>query len=207
MGLDTEQVTRVYAAYSRFYDFLFGRIFHDGRAQAVKTLRLKPGEEVLEVGVGTGLSLPFYPRYCRIIGIDLCAEMLRRGYQRIYRQSLNHVRLEEMDATRMSFPDNRFDAVVAAYVMTAVPDPRQALREMVRVCRPGGRIVLLSHFRNGHPFLSRIEKTISPLCVKLGFRTDVELERLLEGSPVRVAQRARVKPLNYWNLVLCVNEK
>jgi phosphatidylethanolamine/phosphatidyl-N-methylethanolamine N-methyltransferase len=205
--MDTEKVEKIYSVYSGFYDILFGTIFHDSRRAAVHLLGIKPGERVLEVGVGTGLSLPFYPRDCQVVGIDLTGPMLEKGFEKISRKGLRHIHLQRMDATRMAFAENSFDAVVAAYVMTAVPQPRSVLLEMCRVCRPGGRIVLLNHFSNGHPVLSRMERIISPLCAKIGFRTDLALDELLEGSPLVIQRKCRVNPFRYWQIVQCINEK
>ena len=205
--LETHQVEKVYSSYSRFYDLVFGKIFHDSRTAAIRLLDLKPGTRILEVGVGTGLSLPFYPRDCRVIGIDLTGPMLEKGLEKIRRWQLNHIDLQKMDATYMAFADDRFDAVMAAFVMTAVPYPRRVLSEMSRVCRPGGKIVLLNHFSNHNPFVSRLEKSISSLCTRIGFRTDLALEELLEGSPLVVQQKLRVNPFRFWQTVQCINQK
>jgi phosphatidylethanolamine/phosphatidyl-N-methylethanolamine N-methyltransferase len=205
--MDTEKVTKVYSAYSGFYDLLFGKIFHHSRAAAIDLLDLKSGDRVLEVGVGTGLSLPLYPRNCSIIGIDLTGPMLEQGAKKIKRLGLDHVYLQQMDATHMAFRDSLFDAVVAAYVMSTVPNPRAVLAEMIRVCRPGGRIVLLNHFSNGNRLVSRVEKTISPLCTWIGFRSDLSLESLLDQTCLDVEHNLKVNPFNYWHIVQCVNRK
>src|SRR3989454_202143 len=155
--MDTAKVERVYTSYAKVYDHIFGKIFHDGREHAVRLLNLSPGESVLEVGVGTGLALPCYPRTCEVVGIDLSAGMLARCRQRVQELGLAHVTLHRMDASAMEFPDDSFDAVMAAYVVTAVPDYRMAMQEMVRVCKPGGRIILLNHFSNGNPIINTIE--------------------------------------------------
>ncbi|MBI3611378.1 MAG: methyltransferase domain-containing protein [Nitrospirae bacterium] len=205
--MDTEKVTKVYSVYSGFYDLLFGKIFHDSRVAAINLLGLRSGDRVLEVGVGTGLSLPLYPRNCTVIGIDLTGPMLVKGAKKIQRLGLGHIHLQQMDATHMAFGDSLFDAVLAAYVMSTVPDPRQVLAEMSRVCRPGGRIVLLNHFSNGNRLISRVEKTISPLCTWIGFRSDLCLKSLLDETCLDVEQNLKVNPFNYWHIVQCVNRK
>jgi phosphatidylethanolamine/phosphatidyl-N-methylethanolamine N-methyltransferase len=205
--LETQKVEKVYSTFSRFYDLVFGKFFHDSRTAAIRLLDLKPGTRILEVGVGTGLSLPFYPRDCRVIGIDLTGPMLEKGVEKIRRWQLNHIDLQQMDATHMAFADDRFDAVMAAFVMTAVPYPHEVLSEMSRVCRPEGKIILLNHFSNDNPFVSRLEKSISPLCTRIGFRTDLALEELLEGSPLVVQQKLRVNPFRFWQTVQCINKK
>lgn len=202
--MNTEKVTRVYSAYSGFYDLIFGKIFQDSRLAAIDLLELKAGSWVLEVGVGTGLSLPLYPPDCRVVGVDLTGPMLRRGARRIRKLELGQVHLQQMDATHMAFRDGLFDSVMAAYVISTVPNPRGVLAEMSRVCRPGGKIVLLNHFSNGNRLVSRVEKTLSPLCTRIGFRSDLSLESLLEESGLTVLQNIRVNPFNYWHIVQCV---
>ncbi|OGA45853.1 MAG: hypothetical protein A3F74_16885 [Betaproteobacteria bacterium RIFCSPLOWO2_12_FULL_62_58] len=137
--MDLRKIERVYSSYARVYDRLFGRIFQHSREAAVRDLNVEPGERVLEVGVGTGLCLPSYPRHCKITAIDLSNAMLVKARDRVRVQNLAHVTLMRMDAGDMKFPDGSFDIVVAAYVITAVPDYRKVMSEMIRVCRPGGR--------------------------------------------------------------------
>ncbi|MEW6324496.1 MAG: methyltransferase domain-containing protein [Nitrospirota bacterium] len=205
--LDAKKVEKVYSIYSNCYDLVFGRLFHDSRATAIELLNLHPGSRVLEVGVGTGLSLPLYPRDCRIVGVDLTGQMLERGARRVERLGLSHVHLQRQDAARLAFQDDSFDAVMAAYVISAVPDPRRVLAEMSRVCRPNGVIVLLNHFATAHPLLSRVEKSLSPICRWIGFRSYLSLDPLLQETSLAVQQRLRVNPLNYWHVVQCVNRK
>jgi len=205
--MDTARVERVYTSYAKVYDHIFGKIFHDGREHAVRLLNLSPGESVLEVGVGTGLALPCYPRTCEVVGIDLSAGMLARCRQRVRELGLAQVTLQRMDASAMEFQDDSFDAVMAAYVVTAVPDYRMVMQEMVRVCKPGGRIILLNHFSNGNPIINTIEKVLSPFCKQLGWRTDLSLATVLDGTHLTVIHKQKVNPLRFWHLVKCVNEK
>lgn len=202
--MDVDEIERVYSAYSGFYDLIFGKLFDRARIHALARLDIKPGDRILEVGVGTGLSLPLYPRHCQIVGIDLTGPMLDKGRERVRKHGLGHVELQRMDASRMQFPDASFDAVFAAYVITAVPQPKQVLAEMARVCRPGGRIVLLNHFSNGNPLISKVERTIAPLCSRIGFRSDLSMEELFEGTDLVVTRKEKVPPLNYWRIVECV---
>ena len=112
-----------------------------------------------------------------------------------------------MDAANMRFSDNSFDAVMAAYVITAVPDHKTVIQEMVRVCRPGGRILLLNHFSNGNQLIGSIERLVSPLCRHLGFRTDLNLQTVLDGTTLQVIRKRRVTPLGLGNLGVCINLK
>ena len=205
--MDIAKVERVYTNYAGVYDHIFGKIFHESRESAVRNLRIVPNEEILEVGVGTGIALPFYPKNCKVVGIDLSPGMLAKARQRQSRYHLDHVRLMLMDAGRMDFPDDSFDTVMAAYVVTAVPDYRTVVNEMIRVCRPGGRIIMLNHFSNGNKLIAAVEKVISPLCKHIGFRTDLSLKTVLEGTTLRVARKEKVNPLKFWHLVECVNQK
>lgn len=205
--MDLQKVERVYSNYAGVYDQIFGRIFHESRESAVRRLNVRPGEQILEVGVGTGLSLPLYPRDCAVVGIDLSAGMLEKARERVRAHGLTNVDLLRMDAGHMEFPDDSFDTVMAAYVVTAVPDYRKVIAEMIRVCRPSGRIIMLNHFSNGNKLIAAVEKVISPLCKHIGFRTDLSLNSVLEGTSLLVARKEKVNPLRFWHLVECVNKK
>lgn len=205
--MDLQKIERVYSSYAGVYDHIFGKIFHESRQAAVLNLGVRPGERILEVGVGTGLSLPLYPAHCRVVGIDLSPGMLDKARARAERFRLRHVELHQMDAGQMSFESDSFDTVMAAYVVTAVPDYRTVVSEMIRVCRPGGRIIMLNHFSNGNKLIAAVEKAISPLCKHIGFRTDLSLNTVLEGTSLAVAHKKKVNPLRFWHLVECVNEK
>lgn len=205
--MDATHVERVYSAYSRVYDRVFGRVFQDSRVVLAAAIEPRPGENVLEVGVGTGLLLPLYADRCRVTGIDLSAGMLDKARERVDQLGLQDVTLEQMDAGAMTFADDSFDIAVAAYVVTAVPDYRAVMNEIVRVVRPGGRILLLNHFVNGSPVLAACERAVSPLCIHLGFRTDLSVGQVLDGLPLAKVRDERVKPLGMWHLVECRNDK
>lgn len=205
--MDLRQVERVYSRYADVYDRLFGRIFQASREAAIRGLNARPGERILEVGVGTGLCLPLYPWHCRVIAFDFSAAMLEKARQRKRAHSLDHVDLLRMDAGSMPLRDDSFDTVVAAYVVTAVPDHQKLMSEMVRVCRPGGRILLLNHFTNGNRLVAVVERAISPLCRHIGFRTDLSVESVLDGTPLIVARDKKQKPFGMWHLVECLNRK
>ena len=205
--MNLESLERVYTNYSPVYDQTFGKAFNQSREFAVRGLPLVPNDEVLEVGVGTGIALPLYPAHCKITGIDLSEGMLKVAQERINEHRLNHVTLQRMDAGQMDFADNSFDLVMAAYVVTAVPDYRKVVSEMIRVCRPGGRIVMLNHFSNGNKLIAAVEKLISPMCQRIGFRTDLSLNHVLESTSLQVTKKEKMNPLRFWYLVECVNAK
>ena len=205
--MNLESLERVYTNYSTVYDQTFGKAFNQSREFAVRGLPIQADDKVLEVGVGTGMALPLYPRHCNITGIDLSEGMLKVAQERIDQHGLNHVTLLRMDAGAMEFEENAFDLVMAAYVVTAVPDYRKVVSEMIRVCRPGGRIVMLNHFSNGNKLIAAVEKLISPMCQRIGFRTDLSLNHVLEGTSLQVAKKEKMNPLRFWYLVECVNAK
>jgi phosphatidylethanolamine/phosphatidyl-N-methylethanolamine N-methyltransferase len=205
--MDLKKVERVYTAYASVYDHTFGKAFKQSRESAVRGLPIKPGCRVLEVGVGTGEALPLYPAHCNVLGIDLSDGMLEHARRRVEQYQLSHLTLQRMDAGNMQLADDSFDIVMAAYVVTAVPDYRKVVDEMIRVCKPGGRIVMLNHFSNGNKVIAAVEKWISPLCKHIGFRTDLALNTVLEGTSLIVASKKKVNPLRFWHLVECVNKK
>lgn len=205
--MDLKKVERVYTSYAGVYDHIFGKVFHEGRESAIRNLNVQPDEKILEVGIGTGLALPMYPRHCQIVGIDFSEGMLEKARQRAAEHRMSHVQLHRMDAGAMEFADSSFDTVVAAYVVTAVPDHRKVVNEMIRVCRPGGRIIMLNHFSNGNKIIAAVEKVISPITKHLGWRTDLSLNAVLEGTSLHVARKQNVNPLRFWALVECVNGK
>jgi phosphatidylethanolamine/phosphatidyl-N-methylethanolamine N-methyltransferase len=205
--MNLESLERVYTNYSSVYDQTFGKAFNQSREFAVRGLPIAPNDEVLEVGVGTGIALPLYPTHCKITGIDLSEGMLKVAQERIDEHRLNHVTLQRMDAGKMDFEDSSFDLVMAAYVVTAVPDYRKVVSEMIRVCRPGGRIVMLNHFSNGNKIIAAVEKLISPMCQRIGFRTDLSLKHVLDSTALQVTKKEKMNPLRFWDLVECVNTK
>jgi len=185
------------------YDQVFGPGLQAGRAQAIRHLPLWAGDSVLEIGIGTGLTAAHYPRHCSVTGIDVSAKMLERAARRLARRQLHHVRLLQMDAAAMAFPDNTFDLGYAAYVLTAVPDPIAVAREMCRVCKPGGYIIFLNHFLSHHPVLSWCERAISPLTQRIGFRTDLSLALLLARANLTSVGVERVNRAGLWTVVVC----
>lgn len=205
--MDLRKIERVYTGYARVYNRIFGTIFQRSREAAIHDLNVQPEERVLEVGVGTGLCLPFYPAHCRITGVDLSDGMLARARDLVRSRKLSHVKLFCMDAGAMDFPDGSFDTVVAAYVVTAVPDHRKVMSEMIRVCRPGGRIMLLNHFTHDAKLIAAFEKAISPLCKHIGFRTDLSVADVLDGWPIIMQRHEKVNPLQMWRVVECINAK
>jgi phosphatidylethanolamine/phosphatidyl-N-methylethanolamine N-methyltransferase len=196
------QVQAAQAAYRRYagvYDALFGPVLQPGRKAVIAALGCRPGERVLEVGVGTGLSLPMYPPYVKLTGLDVSREMLEKARQRVERRGLRNVEtLVEMDAESTSFPAGSFDKVVAMYVISVVQRPARLMEELRRVCRPGGEIFLISHVRSENPLLGALEKGLAPFSSKLGWHPDFDL-REIEGVGGTVLEISTVGLL--WKVV------
>ena len=156
--MNEEEVRRAYARWAPVYDFTFGKIADWGRMRTVDYINSRHGR-VLEVGIGTGISLPHYKRSLKVTAIDLSPQMLKRARQRVRRERLKHVEaVLEMDAGAMKFPDDSFDVVVAMYVLTVVPDPKKVMEELERVCRPGGEVIVVNHFSQSHGIGARSRK-------------------------------------------------
>lgn len=203
--MTVEYVEKVYNRYSSVYDLIFGRVFNSGRERAPQLLDLSPGTRLLEVGVGTGLAIPLLPRNIEITGIDLSQKMLNQARKRMDTLGAQNVQLLKMDATRLMFPDNSFDRVLAAYFISTVPDPAKVILEMKRVCAPGGYLVFLNHFRYDAPIIGPLEKFLSPLFYRVGFRTDLEVNELMQETGLEIETLEKIDFLGHWQAVRCVN--
>ena len=203
--LNATDVQKAYRRWAPFYDQTFGKIVEAGVQQTVVRANQFKGR-LLEVGVGTGINLGLYPRSCEITGIDLSAGMLEKAHERIVKKGLRNCKVMEMDAAAMTFADDTFDIVYAPYLISVVPDPVAVAREMRRVCKPGGRIVILNHFKSENPVISRIERAISPMCVHLGFKSDLDLPGFLAQAALKPVSIHKVNLANMWSLVTCVKD-
>ena len=190
--MQIEAVKAAYRRYANVYDALFGPVLQPGRKAVLEALKCRPGDRVLEVGVGTGLSLPLYPSDVRVTGIDLSREMLEKARTRVKRRGLGNVDgLHEMDANAMNFPDASFDKVVAMYVVSIVQEPAKLLGELHRVCKPDGEIYMVNHVRSANPIIGAVEKSLARFSDHIGFHPDFDLHSLVNGS-ARVEHIANV---------------
>jgi phosphatidylethanolamine/phosphatidyl-N-methylethanolamine N-methyltransferase len=202
--VETDFVEGVYEKLASVYDVFFGPALHPGRLRALERMGIQAKDRVLEVGVGTGINVGLYPRECTVTGIDLSASMLEKARERVAKKGLTNVRLFEMDATSLEFADDSFDIVYAPYVISVVPDPVAVAREMRRVCRRGGRIVILNHFRSQNAIVSRVERLISPMTVHAGFKSDLDLPAFLAQAQLTPVSIEKVNIPRMWSLVTCV---
>ena len=204
--VETDFVAGVYEKLASVYDWVFGPTLQAGRLQAIQRMAISRGDRILEVGVGTGINLGLYPRDCSVTGIDLSDSMLEKAYERVARKTMLNVRLIQMDASRLTFEDASFDIVYAPYLISVVPDPVQVAREMRRVCRPGGRIIFLNHFRSPNPILSRVERLISPFTVHIGFKSDLDLPAFVAQAELAPVCIEKVNIPRIWSLVTCIKD-
>ena len=206
VAVETSFVRAVYERIASVDDLLFGWTLHTGRLETIERLKIQPGDDVLEVGVGTGINAVLYPDNCTVTGIDLSTSMLEGAARRLERHGVRNVRLQQMDATRLLFPDESFDLVYAPYVISVVSDPIAVVKEMQRVCRPGGRVIVLNHFLSEHRWLARIERMLSPLTVHVGFKADLDLPAFLAQAGLDPVSIEKVNVPRIWSLVTCVKD-
>ena len=205
-AVENDFVAGVYENIAWFYDLTFGPALHPGRVDAIERMGIKPGDRVLEVGVGTGINTALYPSDCAVTGIDFSSSMLEKAHDRIARKGVRNVRLLQMDAQNMKFADDSFDIVYAPYVISVVPDPVAVTREMYRVCKPGGKIIILNHFRSKSRLGSWLEKIIAPFTLYLGFKSDLDLPAFLVQANLKPVSIEKVNIPRIWSLVTCIKE-
>ena len=199
-------VQRAYDRIAKVYDVFFGAILQPGRERAVRTIQSRPGLRVLELGIGTGLTAPLYSRDWSVVGVDLSSAMLMLARKRIAELGLESVQLVHADGARLPFDDESFDVVLVPYVMSVVPDPIGVGQELRRVCRPAGQIILLNHFLSQDSLGAKLERWISPLTSRIGFRTDLSLQWLLTGAGLTAVAISSVNVPRLWTLVTCIKD-
>lgn len=198
----------LYQRYARFYNLYFGKFLNPGRMKAIEVAELKPGQRVLEVGVGTGLSLPFYPPETEVTGIDLSPQMLKRAEELVKDEGLKNIKsLQVMNAQDMKFEDNSFECVMAMHVSTVVGDPAKFVQEMQRVCVPGGKIIIVSYFHDPKTPVGKVSHMLAPFAKYIGFRPDMTMEEFLELTHLKIDQEYSVNLLNIHSVLVCHNEK
>lgn len=207
-ALDRDTIEKAYARWAPVYDLVFGRVFEQGRIASIEAAERHVGPSgghILDVGVGTGISLLSYSRKNRLVGIDISAPMLKRALARVAENKLSNVEaLAVMDAKHLALPDAAFDVVVAQYVITAVPDPEATLDEFLRVLKPGGEIILVNHLGAEGGFRWAFEQGFSPIARRLGWSPEfpwARLTRWAEREGVRLIERRPMPPLGHFSLI------
>ena len=203
--LDAETVTKAYARWAPVYDLVFGAVFEKGRAAAIQAAE-RIGGRILEVGVGTGITLPDYSRANRICGVDISEPMLQKAMERVAKLGLSHVEgLWVMDAEKLNFPDESFDVVAAHHVVTTVPNPEATLDEFARVLKPGGEIVLVSRVGAEAGLRKSLEKWFAPAARKLGWRTEFSFQRYARWADrhagMQLVERRAMPPFGHFSLI------
>ncbi|MGB8412543.1 MAG: methyltransferase domain-containing protein [Candidatus Binatus sp.] len=194
--------SRVYSDLARFYDFFFGRVFVDREHEVIESLNLRPGNRVLEVGVGTGIALDAYPPYAHIVAIDPSADMLERAKKRVAENGWGHIELRQGDALNLDFPDNSFDYVTSFHVLTVVPDPYRMMSEMVRVCKPGGGIAITTHFQSANPVVAALNTIVNPITRQLGWTTRLRKQDVLKGHPITLEHSKKISRWSVHSLII-----
>ena len=203
-----EATTRgIYDFHSIFYDATFGRLVKRRIARAISHMNFAATDRVLDLGIGTGVSLNYYPRRGRIVGIDLSPGMLREARKKINERGLDHVELVQADALRLPFADDTFDHVFMSHVISVVSDPYRLVQETQRVAKRGARIVIVNHFQSTNRFIAMFEKWLCPLCTRLGWRSDLPLQELIRRTGVQVDYRYKLESIDLWETVVITNNK
>jgi phosphatidylethanolamine/phosphatidyl-N-methylethanolamine N-methyltransferase len=199
--------SKLYSELAPLYDKVFGKIFYNRLERVIEDLDIPAGAKVLEVGAGTGTSFPAYPTHCNITGVDLAPDMLARARRKIEENGWSHFKVMEMDALDLKFPDNTFDYVMAFHVVTVVPDPVRMIAEAKRVCKAGGRIVVVNHFTSEVPLLGAVTEALDPVTRWLGWRTDLKLKPFIETSNLRVEKIYKLSKTSLYTVLLYRKEK
>lgn len=202
-----EHSTRtIYDIWAHFYDATMGRGVQRRQQLAIDRMRIQPGERILDVGIGTGLSLEMYPRHARVTGIDISEGMLGKAQARINQYDFDFARLAVADALHLPFADGAFDHIFVTHVITVVSDPIRLIEEMRRVCKVGGKIVIVNHFLSGNRVAAALEKMLRPICEKIGWRSDLSLEYLIEQTGLPVDYRYKLDTVDVWETVFVTND-
>ncbi len=199
---------RGYRIFAPLYDFVFGLSLHHGRKIAISALAARPDERILEVGVGSGMSLPMYPPNISVLGIDTSNEMLEKARHRLARKHLSgrHALLQ-MDVEQMSFADNSFDKAVLMYAVSGFPDPAGAIKAIQRVCKPGATVIVVNRFASRHPLARCIDMLLNPLFKLLEYRGDLNADKFLEESNLELLERKPCNLFGYSTVLVCRTRK
>lgn len=207
MGEVEAHESKLYSDFAPVYDKIFGKIFYSRLRWVIAALNIPSGARVLELGAGTGTSFPAYPRHCEVIGIDLAPDMLARAQEKIRENGWTHLKVLEMDALHLDFPDDCFDYVTAFHVVTVVPNPIRMIKEAQRVCRPGGRIVIVNHFTSDFQPLGFVTQALDPVTRRLGWRTNLKLKPFIQATDLKIEKVYKLSRLSLYTVLVGRNQK
>ena len=198
---------KIYDIHAMFYDATFGRLVKRRIARAISHMNIAPTDRVLDLGIGTGVSLNYYPNRGRIVGIDLSSGMLRKAREKVRERGLDHAVVFQADALHLPFADDTFEHVFISHVISVVSDPCKLVQKAQRVAKPGARIVIVNHFQSTNRFIAMLEKWLCPLCTKLGWRSDLALQDLIRQTGVEIDYRYKLESIDLWETVVINNNK
>jgi len=198
---------KIYDVHSMFYDATFGRLVRRRIERAIRHMNIADSDLVLDLGIGTGVSLNYYPTKGHIVGIDLSNGMLREARKKIRERSLEHASVLQGNALGLPFGSNTFDHVFISHVISVVSDPYKLVQEAQRVAKPNARIVIVNHFQSTNRFIAMFEKWLCPLCTRLGWRSDLALQDLIRRTGVEIDYRFKLESIDLWETVVITNTK
>jgi phosphatidylethanolamine/phosphatidyl-N-methylethanolamine N-methyltransferase len=198
--------SKLYSEFTQLYDLVFARFFYPRIATVIRALKIPSGAKVLELGVGTGLALEAYPRHCSVLGVDLAPDMLEHAQERIDRNGWRHINVQEMDAMDLALPDDSFDYVMAFHVVSVVPDAARMMREAQRVCKPGGQIVVINHFRSQQRLLAAVDRRMEPITRRWGWHT-LDRAEVFDGLPLDLERIYKTSKRSLFTIVVARNDK
>lgn len=205
--MQNSSIKKIYNTQSYIYDLIFKRFFYPRHRHVINSIDIRPNHKVLDVGVGTGLTLPLYPEFCEVTGIDLSAEMLKKAQDKVDKFDMTHITLKEMDASNLEFPDDTFDFVIATFVISVVPDPVKVIAEMKRVCKKDGLLIIMNHFKSKNKLMGRIEEALNPFTCKIGWKANLCLDELAKNANLEIHRKESLKKIDLWKIIYAVNNK
>lgn len=198
---------KIYDIQSLVYDYTFGKLVKKRIRLAIEHMKIQPGDAVLDIGIGTGGALPFYPKHGKIIGVDLSSGMLREAKKKIEEEYYDHATVFQGNALELPFEDSSFDHIFISHVISVVSRPELLIREAQRVAKEGARIVILNHFLSTNRFIAMFEKWANPLCQKIGWRSDLALADIVAKTQIEIDYRYKLRSVDIWETVVTTNNK